>query len=123
MGCIRESCDVPVCRPSQQRGLQRQRPPSRLSREVSAEEAFMLAHASECIAEVARQPAIGSLLHAACEKLHDEQRAAQMAAILHSCSVPSSHNGCRGDHGQRLAFIREATGGASQTCPFLRERS
>ena len=50
----------------------------------------MLAHASECAAEVARQPAAGSVLHAACQKLHDEQRAAQKAAILHPCCVPLS---------------------------------
>ena len=80
---------MPVCRPSQQRGLQRPRPPSRLSREVSAEEAFMLAHASECAAEVARQPATGSVLHAACQKLHDQQRAVQKAANLHPCCVPA----------------------------------
>ncbi|MCJ1358447.1 MAG: hypothetical protein MMC33_008447 [Icmadophila ericetorum] len=79
-----------LARPSQQKGLQRQRAPSRLSREVSAEEAFMLAHASECAAEVARQPATGSVLHAACQKLHDEQRAAQKAAILHPCCASSS---------------------------------
>ena len=90
--CMCESYEgaMPVCRPSQQKGLQRQRAPSRLSREVSAEEAFMLAHASECAAEVARQPATGSVLHAACQKLHDEQRAAQKAAILHPCCASSS---------------------------------
>ena len=80
----------PVCRPSLQRGTQRSRAPSRLSREVSAEEAFMLAHAAECAAEVARQPATGSVLHAACEKLRDEQRAAQKAASGQPCCVPSS---------------------------------
>ena len=76
--------DHAPCRPSLQKGVSRHRPLSRLSREVSADEASMLSHAREYAADLACQAGTAKVLHAACEKLHYEQR---MVKAMHHHQV------------------------------------
>ena len=76
--------DHASCRPSLQKGASRHRALSRLSREVSADEASMLSHAREYAADLACQAGTTKVLHAACEKLHHEQR---MVKAMHHHQV------------------------------------
>ena len=61
-------------RPSLQRGQPKHRPLSRLSREVSAEEAGLVRHAREYAAELAVQAGTTGVLRAASEKLRQEPK-------------------------------------------------
>ena len=61
-------------RPSLQRGQPKHRPLSRLSREVSAEEAGLVRHAREYAAELAVLAGTAGVLRAASEKLRQEPK-------------------------------------------------
>ena len=78
------------CRPSLQRGQPKPRPLSRLSREVSAEETCLVKHAREYAADLAGQAGTAGVLHAASEKLHQENIRTYLAPQHHQVPSPSS---------------------------------
>ena len=69
------------CRPSLQRGQPKHRPLSRLSREVSAEEACLVTHAREYAADLACQAGTAGVLRAASDRLHQEHKSYLAAQV------------------------------------------
>ncbi len=80
------------CRPSLQRGQPKPRPLSRLSREVSAEETCLVKHAREYAADLAGQAGTAGVLHAASEKLDQENIRTYLAPQHYQVLPPSKES-------------------------------